>query len=75
MSINNSKDTDHESDSDEESADSDQALSTIVGWGMKQKIETLKMRRRSDRINVILTAASRGDIFAMKKSFRVCIWR
>ncbi len=43
----------------------------MVGFGMKQKIETLKMRRRQDRINVILTAAARGDIVAMKQAFRV----
>ena len=61
-------------ESDDDSADSDQALDTMVGWGMKQKIDALKMRRRADRINVILTAASRGDLIAMKQALRVMIF-
>lgn len=62
---------DPDRDADDESADSDQALDTLVGWGMKQKIDALKMRRRADRITVILTAASRGDLAAMKQAIRV----
>jgi hypothetical protein len=58
-------------DQDSDDNDSEQAMDKIVGWGMKQKIDALKMRRRQDRINVILTAAARGDLVAMKQAFRV----
>ena len=71
-SINTSvADSDQDTESDRETADSDQALSAVVGFGMKQKIEALKIRRRNDRINSILTAAARGDVAAMRKAFRV----
>jgi hypothetical protein len=56
---------------DSENNDTEQAMDKIVGWGMKQKIDALKLRRRQDRIRVILTAAARGDIIAMKQAFRV----
>ena len=62
---------DPDREADGESADSDQALDTLVGWGMKQKIDALKIRRRADRITVILTAASRGDLAGMKQAIRV----
>ncbi len=58
-------------DQDSENNNTDQAMDKIVGWGMKQKIDALKMRRRQDRIRVILTAAARGDIISMKQAFRV----
>jgi hypothetical protein len=64
-------DTDQETVSDADSEDSDTALSMMVGLGMKQKIEALKARRRTDRVSMILTAVARGDIAAMKRAFRV----
>ena len=58
-------------DSEDESQDSAQAMELMVGLGMKQKIDALKMRRRSDRLNVILTAAGRGDLHAIKQALKV----
>ena len=58
-------------DQDSGNNDTEQTMDKIVGWGMKQKIDALKLRRRQDRIRVILTAAARGDITAMKQAFRV----
>jgi hypothetical protein len=46
-------------------------LENLVGSGMSQKIESLKIRRRSDRVNVILTAAGRGDLARMKQALKV----
>ena len=46
-------------------------MTMIVGMGTNQKIETLKLRRRSDRINTILTAAGRGDLKGLKEAMRV----
>jgi hypothetical protein len=60
-----------QAESDNDSEGPDQGMEAVVGLGMRQKIEALKMRRRSDRIHVILTAAARGDLNAMKAAFRV----
>ena len=57
---------------DEDSIDSEAAVDMIVGSGMMQKIESLKQRRRSDRKKILLTAAARGDLEAVKKSLKVC---
>ena len=38
---------------------------------MKQKIENLKVRRRRERINLMLTSASRGDLLGLNHMFQV----
>ena len=58
-------------ESDEDSEDFAQTMEANVGLGMRQKIEALKIRRRSDRIIFMLTAASRGNLEALKDSIRV----
>ena len=58
---------------DDDSVDSEEAIDSMVGTGMMQKIESLKLRRRSDRINVILTAAARGDLEGLRKAIRVIV--
>ena len=61
---------------DDDSDDKDQTLTMtmtmMVGMGTNQRIESLKLRRRSDRINTILTAAARGDLKGLKDAVRVC---
>jgi hypothetical protein len=45
-------------------------LKSKVALGMKQKIEDLKIRRRKERINLILTAASHGDLAGFNHVFQ-----
>jgi hypothetical protein len=45
-------------------------LERKVALGMKQKIEHLKVRRRKERINLILTAASNGDLDGLDHFFQ-----
>jgi hypothetical protein len=45
-------------------------LKSKVALGMKQKIEDLKIRRRKERTNLILTAASHGDLAGFNHVFQ-----
>ena len=38
---------------------------------MHQRIEALRQRRSNDRINMILSAAARGDVTTMKEALKV----
>ena len=47
-------------------------LEKLSGDELHQRIETLKIRRRNDRIHKILFSAAKGDLNGMKEALKVC---